>query len=102
VRAHDHNEPAAVDLVDPARPEQAIAAAAAACSNWGRWGSDDARGTLNFLTEIGKGWPYEMAQEDRLNAVTLEQVNAAWRKYVKPDGFVISTAGDFKGKEQAK
>ena len=51
MRAHDHDEPAAVGLVDPARPEQAIADAAAACSNWGRWGSDDARGTLNFLTE---------------------------------------------------
>jgi kynurenine formamidase len=37
--------------VDPARPEQAIADAAAACSNWGRWGDNDARGTLNLLTD---------------------------------------------------
>lgn len=32
-------------------PEQAIAEAAAAYSNWGRWGSDDRLGTLNFLDE---------------------------------------------------
>ena len=59
-------------------------------------------GTLNFLTEIGKSWPYEAEQEARLNAVTLEQANAAWRKYVRPEGLVISTAGDFKGKTQSQ
>jgi zinc protease len=59
-------------------------------------------GTLNFLAEIGKTWPYEAAQEERLNAVTVEQAHAAWNRYIKTEGFVVSTAGDFKGKEQAK
>ena len=45
--AHDYDQPGPAD---PDRPEQAIAAAAAVCSNWGRWGDGDVRGTLNFLT----------------------------------------------------
>ncbi len=49
MRTHDHDEPPVAGLIDPARPEQAIAATDAACYNWGRWGDDDARGTLNFL-----------------------------------------------------
>ena len=48
MQTHDHDQPGSVDR---ARPEQVIAAAAAACSNWGRWGEDDVRGTLNFLTD---------------------------------------------------
>src|SRR5215469_3787365 len=51
VRTHDHDQPPPAGLVDRAQPEQAIAEAAAACSNWGRWGEDDVRGTLNFLTD---------------------------------------------------
>ncbi|MGH8797414.1 MAG: M16 family metallopeptidase, partial [Caldimonas sp.] len=31
-----------------------------------------------------------------LAALTLEQVNAALRKYITPDNFVIAFAGDFK------
>jgi kynurenine formamidase len=38
---------------DRANPEAAIAAAAARCSNWNRWGPDDVRGTLNFI-DAGK------------------------------------------------
>ena len=68
----------------------------------GRASEGHLAGTLNWLTEINQDWRYEAAQEDKLSAVTLEQVNAAWRKFIKVDGFVVSTAGDFKGKEQAK
>ena len=41
MQTHDHDQPGSVD---PARPEQVITAAAAACSNWGRWGYGDVRG----------------------------------------------------------
>ena len=34
---------------DRADPRGAITAAAAAHSNWGRWGEDDVRGTVNFI-----------------------------------------------------
>ena len=36
---------------DRADPAGAIAAAAARCSNWNRWGPQDVRGTLNFISE---------------------------------------------------
>ncbi|HTY71618.1 MAG TPA: cyclase family protein [Actinomycetes bacterium] len=39
----------AVQLPDRGDPEGAIAATTARVSNWGRWGADDVRGTLNFV-----------------------------------------------------
>ncbi len=36
---------------DRADPVAAIAAAAARCSNWNRWGPDDVRGTLDFIDQ---------------------------------------------------
>ncbi|MDD7938918.1 cyclase family protein [Actinomycetospora lutea] len=35
---------------DPAKPEEAVAAAVARVSRWGRWGADDVLGSLNLLT----------------------------------------------------
>ncbi len=40
--------PADIDRTDP---EGTIAKAVARVSNWGRWGEDDVRGTMNFLTD---------------------------------------------------
>jgi kynurenine formamidase len=37
--------------LDPKDPESAIASAAAAYRNWGRWGEDDVLGTLNFIDD---------------------------------------------------
>ncbi len=34
----------------PTLSAQEISALAASVSNWGRWGADDERGTLNYLT----------------------------------------------------
>ena len=50
---------------DRADPAGAIAAAAARCSNWNRWGPQDVRGTLNFISSpapaatagAARGWP---------------------------------------------
>jgi kynurenine formamidase len=39
--------------LDATDPEGAIAAAASAYRNWGRWGEDDVLGTLNFI-DLGK------------------------------------------------
>jgi len=55
-------------------------------------------GQLNALGEDGRSWLAEQEEETRLQAATLAQVNAAWRRLVKPEGFVISTAGDFDKK----
>jgi zinc protease len=59
-------------------------------------------GTLNFMAETGKHWDEEARLDARIAAVTLAQANAAWRKYVQTGAFLVSTAGDFEGKQQAK
>ena len=98
MRAHDHDEPAAVGPVDPARPEQAIADAAAACSNWGRWGSDDARGTLNFLTDgkrvegarlVRRGVSFSLAQPFDMNGP-----QTGWRRRTNPVHTMLDTGAD--------
>lgn len=53
-------------------------------------------GGLSSLAERGETWAAAQKRDDALAAVTVEQANAAWRKHIRPDGFVISTAGDFK------
>ncbi|MBW8845131.1 MAG: insulinase family protein [Burkholderiales bacterium] len=53
-------------------------------------------GTLGTLAERAQTWAAVQKDDDDLTAVTVEQANAAWRKHIKPDHFVISTAGDFK------
>jgi len=97
VRAHDH-ETGAASLVDPAQPEQAIAAAAAACSNWGRWGSDDARGTLNFLTDdkrvegarlVRRGASFSQAQPFDMNGP-----QTGWRRRTNPVHTMLDTGLD--------
>jgi hypothetical protein len=98
VRAEDHDEPAAAGLVDPARPEQAIAAAAAACSNWGRWGDGDVHGTLNFLTDakrvegaglVRRGVSFSVAQPFDMNGP-----QAGWRRRTNPVHTMLDTGLD--------
>ncbi len=55
-------------------------------------------GTLNLLADRSKDWSYVAARDAAIQAATLEQVNAAWKRHIRPDGFVISTVGDFKDK----
>ncbi|MCV2357561.1 insulinase family protein [Paucibacter sp. TC2R-5] len=55
-------------------------------------------GTLNLLVDRSKDWAYVAARDAAIQAATLEQVNAAWRRHIKAEGFVISTVGDFKDK----
>lgn len=53
-------------------------------------------GALSGLSERGETWAKVEAEDAALAAVTVASANAAWRKYIRPDAFVISTAGDFK------
>jgi len=53
-------------------------------------------GGLLTLVERGENWAQAQARDDELLALNADQVQAAWRRLIKPDGFVISTAGDFK------
>ena len=98
MRVHDHDEPTAASLVDPAQPEQAIAAAAAACSNWGRWGADDTRGTLNFLTDgkrvegarlVSRGVSFSLSQSFDMNGP-----QTGWRRRTNPVHTMLDTGLD--------
>ena len=53
-------------------------------------------GSLAALAERGETWSLFQRQDDAIASVTVEQANAAWRKYIKAEDFIISTAGDFK------
>jgi len=53
-------------------------------------------GSLLRLADEGEGWVQVAERDAALQAVTLAQANAAWRKLIKPDSLVISTVGDFK------
>ncbi len=53
-------------------------------------------GSLAGMAERGETWARAQQRDERLAAVTVEQANAAWRKHIKAENFVISTAGDFK------
>jgi zinc protease len=65
----------------------------------GRANDGGLAGSLNWFAEIGRDWlSQDGALETRLQAVTVVQVHAAWNKLVRPEGFVISTAGDFEKK----
>lgn len=51
---------------------------------------------LGGMAERGETWAGVQQRDEALAAVTVAQANAAWRKHIRADGFIISTAGDFK------
>ena len=53
-------------------------------------------GSLTSLAERAETWAAAQKRDDALAAVTVEQARAAWRQHILADGFIISTAGDFK------
>jgi len=53
-------------------------------------------GILGNLADYGETWLASQKRDETLAAVTVEQANAAWRRYIRAEGFIISTAGDFK------
>lgn len=52
--------------------------------------------TLLWLGERREAWADVQRRDAELQALTVEQVNAAWRRLIRQDAFVLSTAGDFK------
>jgi zinc protease len=54
-----------------------------------------AGGLANNL-DLERTFAVSQRVDDALSQLTLEQVNAALRTYVKPDSFVSAVAGDFK------
>src|SRR5689334_15165316 len=52
-------------------------------------------GTLTNLRHLGRTMAFEAEIEKKIGSLTVEQVNAALRKYIDPKKLVIVTAGDF-------
>jgi len=44
---------------------------------------------------LGRDFSLSAKVDAALRALTLEQVNDAWRRYIRPEGFVKGVAGDF-------
>jgi zinc protease len=53
---------------------------------------------LSWLVERDLDWRYTEAWDERYRRITLAEVNAALRKHMKPDAWVISSAGDYAKK----
>lgn len=52
--------------------------------------------TLANNLDLGRTYAYSQKVDEAIGRLTLEQVNAALRKYVKPDDLALVLAGDFK------
>jgi kynurenine formamidase len=85
-------------MIDRTDPEGAIAAAARRCSNWGRWGVDDVRGTMNFLTDakrasaaklIRRGVSFSLAQ-----SFDMHGPQKGWRRRTNPVHTMLDTGTD--------
>jgi kynurenine formamidase len=84
--------------LDRTDPEGAIAEAAKAYSNWGRWGDDDRLGTLNFLTQaerregaacIRRGVSFSLSQR-----FDMDGPQKGWRRRTNPVHTMLDTGTD--------
>ena len=52
---------------------------------------------LNSHLYFGRDMSWDAAIEDKIGKLTLEEVNAAVKKHIRPEKFVVIKAGDFEG-----
>ena len=85
-------------MIDRTDPEGAIAATVARVSNWGRWGEDDVRGTMNFLDAekrrsaaalIRTGQSYSLSQR-----FDMDGPQKGWRRRTNPVHTMLDTGTD--------
>ncbi|GII98862.1 putative cyclase [Sediminihabitans luteus] len=85
----------AAAALDRSDPEGAIAAAAARCSNWDRWGPDDVKGTLNLITDehrrraaalVRRGATFSLAQP-----FDMDGPQRGWRRRTNPVHTMLDT-----------
>jgi zinc protease len=53
-------------------------------------------GGLAVNEHLDRTFAFAQQLDDRLRALTVEQVNAAWRRHIQPEQLVIAWGGDFK------
>lgn len=84
--------------LDPQDPEGAIAATVARVSNWGRWGEDDVRGTMNFLTDAKRVEAAGLVQSGRSYSLSLpfdmDGPQNGWRRRTNPVHTMLDTGTD--------
>jgi len=87
-----------VSDLDRTDPEGAIRDAAKRCSNWGRWGADDVRGTMNFLTAdkrrqgaalVRRGVSFSLSQ-----SFDMDGPQKGWRRRTNPVHTMLDTGTD--------
>ncbi|MBY6685635.1 cyclase family protein [Rhodococcus sp. BP-149] len=90
-----HENPRALDRTDP---EGEIAKSATRNRNWGRWGEDDVRGTMNYLTDdlraaagslIRKGTSFSLSQ-----SFDMSGPQKGWRRRTNPVHTMLDTGTD--------
>lgn len=78
--------------------ETAIARAAKACSNWGRWGGDDALGTVNFIGAAERTAARDLIRTGESFSLSLpfdnEGPQVGWKRRVNPVHTMMSTGLD--------
>lgn len=78
--------------------EAAIAAVAARCSNWNRWGSDDGRGTVNFIDADSRLRAAGLVRRGQTFTLSLpfdnEGPQNGWKRRVNPVHTMTSTGMD--------
>jgi kynurenine formamidase len=86
------------DRIDRTDPEAAIAEAAKACSNWGRWGEDDVLGTLNFLDEAKRREGAALIRDGASFSLSLrfdtDGPQKGWRRRTNPVHTMLATGAD--------
>ncbi|MCS4257803.1 kynurenine formamidase [Rhodococcus erythropolis] len=84
--------------LDRSDPETEIAKSVRRNSNWGRWGDDDVRGTMNYLTDelraasgalIRRGVSFSLAQ-----SFDMDGPQKGWRRRTNPVHTMLDTGTD--------
>jgi len=87
-----------MSTLDRTGPEAAIRDAAERCSNWGRWGADDVRGTMNHLTAdkrrqgaalVRRGVSFSLSQ-----SFDMDGPQKGWRRRTNPVHTMLDTGTD--------
>jgi zinc protease len=58
---------------------------------------EETASTLRSQLELGRTFEVSRQVDDKIQALTLDEVNAAWRKHFDPAKLVVAWGGDFKG-----
>ena len=84
--------------LDRSDPEGEIAKTVARVSNWGRWGEDDVRGTMNFLTDAKRISAAGLVQTGRSYSLSrpfdMDGPQNGWRRRTNPVHTMLDTGTD--------